>query len=385
MYNASITGFKYPPLNTYKKDTTFTGRSIQGTLRIGRGKQRYLSGGQKKIFWKRACLLISGLVIAGLLAKGGNVKGIKNIDFKHILPETKISEKSGEFKFDKVNLEGFTEYIKVDPAVIEESVNKPVQKSSISEKVSKIIAPDASAEIKALKNKTYTEKNNRLYNLYEKDEYNPQLKEYLLSCRMEHLNKNLKPEWAQMIKDNCKENGFNTQEDIINLLAQMLQESAFNPNALSGVGAVGLGQIMPGTAADLNKMLVRKIDIKKIPDNIRGFVIINAQNSQHYNNCNKRKTLPAAYNAGTGAVDAYMNGISIKTNKRTINPNKKITEDGVPPYKETEQHVKIVNGDIEYIFEHLDDLDPNLRACLGLEQNETNWFNQAINKIRGNK
>lgn len=91
-------------------------------------------------------------------------------------------------------------------------------------------------------------------------------------------------------------------------------ESAFNPNALSRVGAQGLMQLMPATA--------RRFGVDNAFDpaqNIRGGVQYLAFLLRRFNG--DVRLAAAGYNAGEGAVDKY---------------------GGVPPYSETQRYVQRV-------------------------------------------
>jgi soluble lytic murein transglycosylase-like protein len=91
-------------------------------------------------------------------------------------------------------------------------------------------------------------------------------------------------------------------------------ESAFNPNAVSRVGAQGLMQLMPATATRFG--VTSAFDPT---DNIKGGVSYLAWLLKRFNGDERR--VAAAYNAGEGAVDKY---------------------DGVPPYQETRVFVERV-------------------------------------------
>lgn len=115
--------------------------------------------------------------------------------------------------------------------------------------------------------------------------------------------------WQPAIAFYSKESGVSI--DVIN--AVIHQESRFNENAKSPVGAIGLMQLMPATAADLG---VNPYDPN---DNIRGGVTYLRDLSRQFNG-----NLPlvlAAYNAGAGAVNKY---------------------GGIPPYNETQEYVSSI-------------------------------------------
>jgi soluble lytic murein transglycosylase-like protein len=92
------------------------------------------------------------------------------------------------------------------------------------------------------------------------------------------------------------------------------QESGFDPNARSGAGALGLTQLMPGTASSLG--VTNPLDPAQ---SLQGGAKYLRQQLDRFGG-DERLAL-AAYNAGPGAVARY---------------------GGVPPYSETQNYVNSV-------------------------------------------
>lgn len=88
------------------------------------------------------------------------------------------------------------------------------------------------------------------------------------------------------------------------LAAQSYQESGFDPNAVSYMGAMGLMQLMPATARNLGISQDRVFDPES---NIHGATRLISQLNSHYssihNESERINFILAAYNAGPGHVD----------------------------------------------------------------------------------
>jgi hypothetical protein len=107
------------------------------------------------------------------------------------------------------------------------------------------------------------------------------------------------------------------------IMAMIMVESGFNPHATSKTGAMGLGQLMPGTAAGMG--VTNAYDsISNLYGTVR--LIRNHLDTYHRQtgeDYNSMVLALAAYNAGPGAVTRH---------------------GGVPPYRETQNYVRKVIG-----------------------------------------
>lgn len=111
---------------------------------------------------------------------------------------------------------------------------------------------------------------------------------------------------------------YNVPPELLRGLIQ--QESSFNPRAVSSAGAMGLSQLMPGTAAQYGVK-----DAYDPEQNVMGGAHYLSDMMRRYNN--DPQLALAAYNAGPGNVDKYL--------KR-----------GVPLPSETQNYVPAVMGNV---------------------------------------
>jgi soluble lytic murein transglycosylase-like protein len=104
----------------------------------------------------------------------------------------------------------------------------------------------------------------------------------------------------------------NVPEDLF--LRLVHQESRWNSQAVSHKGAIGLAQLMPGTARDLN------VDPTDPQQNLNGGA---RYLRMMYDRFGDWRLALAAYNAGPGAVENH---------------------GGVPPFAETQNYVRVILG-----------------------------------------
>lgn len=101
----------------------------------------------------------------------------------------------------------------------------------------------------------------------------------------------------------------------VDLFSRLInQESGWRPDAVSPAGAIGFGQLMPGTAADLG------VDPYDPEQNLRGAASYLRQQLDAFGS---PELALAAYNAGPGNVRRY---------------------GGIPPFEETQNYVRAILG-----------------------------------------
>jgi len=124
------------------------------------------------------------------------------------------------------------------------------------------------------------------------------------------FNGRYKGQYVSLARAAARQNGI--PEDLFLRLVQ--QESAFNQNAVSHKGAIGLAQLMPGTARQLG------VNPRDPRENLEGGArYLRTQ----YERFGSWRLALAAYNAGPQAVRDH---------------------GGIPPYRETQNYVRKILG-----------------------------------------
>jgi hypothetical protein len=142
--------------------------------------------------------------------------------------------------------------------------------------------------------------------------------EPVIVATIENFNQDISPDRAAELAGLIEATAGRYGVDPLLVTALVSQESAFYQSATSPVGAMGLGQLMPETAADLG------VNPQDAQQNLDGCVRYLADLQQYWSASADPTALAlASYNAGAGNVEMY---------------------NGIPPFEETQNYVAVITG-----------------------------------------
>lgn len=144
-----------------------------------------------------------------------------------------------------------------------------------------------------------------------------------------------KIEYLDIISAECQ----NYNVDKYEILSIIKAESNFNPDAVSSKNAVGLMQMTLDTAnwcaKELDMDEVTQSDLLVPETNIKLGIFYYSYLKQRYDDMN---TALAAYNAGMGKVDKWLENDDYSNDGKTINTT---------PYQETNKYITKINNNIK--------------------------------------
>lgn len=151
---------------------------------------------------------------------------------------------------------------------------------------------------------------------------------YAVMYKFIEYRSGLSAEWVDWLTQSIISLSLKYGIDPLLVTAFLAQESNFRMTATSDVGAIGISQLMPDTARSLG------VDPYKPDENLEGGIRYLANQIDSFRNCGEWSLTyaVAAYNAGPGAIVEY---------------------NGLPPYRETIEYVKIVGNNYQNLLNQL--------------------------------
>ena len=144
-----------------------------------------------------------------------------------------------------------------------------------------------------------------------------------------------KDDYINIVNEECEKYNIDKYE----ILSIIKAESDFNPEAISSKNAIGLMQLTPETAnwcaekLDMDK--VEESDLLKPEINIKLGIYYYNYLLERYSDMN---TALAAYNAGMGKVDNWLNDEKYSKDGKTIHTT---------PYEETNRYITKINNNLK--------------------------------------